>query len=112
MPLTLQYKHKRKTMKVLFATHRILDSVYTLQYQQIDEKTVKILQYDRDSNYGYENEGKLEQFSVVTDDKGIVTGVHFRNYQSGGPVISAESATRICSVANPQHKFSYIEQTA
>lgn len=93
--------------EIKLATQRLIDSVWTLQYEQIDESTIKILQYDRTTDVGYERERELEQCSLVEEIGRVVTHVRFRPYRNFSTFVTEETMTREMKVINPKYIFSY-----
>lgn len=96
-----------KSYETKKAVHRIIDSVWTVEYIQISESAVCILKYDRKDSEGYEREKELDHGRVVEDDNRTVKGLKISD-----PLKSSwdePENTRLLNVVNPQHVFSYTE---
>lgn len=63
------------------ATERLIDSVWTLEYNILPNGKVEILKYSREDIEGYENEKNLPRLNLQEDDKRIVTGVFLEPYE-------------------------------
>ncbi|MAI07981.1 MAG: hypothetical protein CMF61_03390 [Magnetococcales bacterium] len=94
-------------MSLQFATHRLIDSVWTLGFKWVDGK-VEIVSYDRENPVGYEHEQDLTQARLIDDDNRIVTHVKLRKYRAFD-YGWYEDAGETFEVVNPQHIFSYSE---
>ncbi|WGH49531.1 hypothetical protein [Alishewanella phage vB_AspM_Slicko01] len=77
---------------VKFATKRLLESVWTLGYKIVNDR-VEIISYNRENDYGYENESVLPKMQIIENDMRIAVGVTI----DGTDYV----------VSNPQHVFSY-----
>ena len=86
-----------------FATKRLLDSVWTLEYEQV-QGGIKIISYSRDNNYGYDHENELERCRPVEDKNRTVTDVQFAEYDPFN-----FEPERIEKVVNPKYIFDYSE---
>ena len=94
-------------MKTSFATERRLDSVWTLEYEQVSPTQIKIVQYSRNIQKGYDEEKTLERMQLVEDGGRIVKSVLFGPYEPFSSWLNADKVTRTCQVINPDHIFSY-----
>lgn len=89
---------------MLYATNRLIDSVWTVGYTMQEDGRVFIHSYDRDNPIGYEQEGKLPQALLDESAGRIVTGIQLRPYKSFDRNFKD---VPVIEVANPQHVFSY-----
>ena len=77
------------------AIHRIINSVWTLEYEPVSESEVKLLRFSRDDKEGYERERELPKGDVVESSYGKRT------------VIGITVEGKEYKVINPQYAFSY-----
>lgn len=80
-------------MKYYKAVHRILDSIWVIEYKVIGNAQIEIIKYSRDDPDGYELENELPKGHLVEDPGRIV-------YKA---VIDGQEY----EVVNPQYVFSY-----
>lgn len=52
-------------MQYKYATHRLIDSVWTVVYQELENGKVQIIRYDRDNMVGYKLENKLPKAKMI-----------------------------------------------
>jgi hypothetical protein len=93
----------------LKATHRLIDSVWTLEYQITPDNKAKIIKYSRNDTEGYKNEKSLPQCNVNEDDERTVTSITIRpKYkQFDNFVKEGEEGSTTFEVINPEHVFDY-----
>jgi len=84
------------------AANRILNSVWTLEYECHDDDTITIINYGRDDDEGYQRERDLLRCRVYEDEGRIVREVEFAEYAP-----FRFDSQGIYKVRNPQHVFSY-----
>jgi len=93
--------------KTYKATKSIIDSVWTLKFIYLGNGKIKIINYGRDDNEGYEKEKELPQCILMEAEKGrIVQSVKiapFEYFREGF------DDADILSVINQQNVFSYKE---
>ena len=89
------------------ATKRLLDSVWTLEFEVLNENEVKILKYSRDDKEGYDNERTLHQCRVVEDDDRNAISVLIRDKYDAFEWVDDKNCDRTYKVANVKHIFSY-----
>lgn len=80
---------------VFKAVHRIIDSVWTIEYQRISKTEVKIIRYSRDDAEGYKNEKNLTKGRLIESEDNSRT------------VVAADINGVINTVINPAFIFSY-----
>jgi len=85
-----------------FATQRLLDSVWTLKYVQVEIHTITIISYSRDDQYGYDNEKSLDRCRLCEQSDRTVIAVQFGPYEP-----FTFTPTEKVLVLNPLHVFSY-----
>lgn len=88
------------------ATERLIDSVWTLEYEITPSGKLHILNYSRKDPEGYEREKELMQCNLLETDQRIVIEVLLRPYQPF-EWVTVENATERYEVDNPKHIFSY-----
>lgn len=87
------YKWRNK-MK---AIQRRIDSVWTLEYEFINDHTIKIIAYGRNDPEGYDKEGILPK-AILVEASGRI--INFVKINDGGK-------TTIYQVENPKNIFKY-----
>jgi hypothetical protein len=75
------------------AVQRLINSMWTLTYELVSETSIKVIDYTRDDDEGYEREWELPRLRVIEDDKRFI--------------ISAEIGGKTYTVTNPRFVFSY-----
>jgi len=92
-------------MKNKIATNRLLDSVWTLEYQELNTGEIEIISYSRDNPYGYDREREVPMVRLVEEDPNrTVKAVRFAEYEQFGRCTKwGESIP----VANPKPVFQY-----
>ena len=89
------------------ATKRLIDSVWTLEFEVLNENEVKILKYSRDDKEGYDNERILPQCRVVEDDDRNAISVLIRDKYDAFEWVDEKNCDKTYKVANVMHIFSY-----
>ena len=89
------------------ATHRLIDSVWTIEYEIIDVFHVWIHKYSRTDQEGYDNERQLQQGTIIETANRIATELVIRPYESFNGWATKENATEKYIISNPLHIFSY-----
>lgn len=88
-----------------YATKRLIDSVWTLGYNETEEG-IEIVSYDRENPIGYKQEKTLPQVNIIEDDERTIIGVQFRDYTYSFQ--DAGYGTEL-KVLNPQYIFAYTQ---
>lgn len=91
---------------VLFATHRILDSVYTFEYKLGPHPMIEIISFGRDVELGYVHEDVATHVKLIEDEGRTVTHVVLFDYLGTG-YPTHKLTGEVLTVSNPQHIFSY-----
>lgn len=91
------------------ATHRLLDSVWTAEYEVISEseKTIKLIKYSRNDPEGYNRERELPQCTDIEAEGRIITHLMVRDKYKPFDWVSEKDCDRIYKLINPDHVFSY-----
>jgi hypothetical protein len=92
------------TMK---ATKRLIDSVWTLEYEFVPGGGVKILNYNREDPEGYEKEHDLPQCRIIEDEKRNITDVLIRNQYKPFDGVTKDNCDWDLKVVNPRYIFDY-----
>lgn len=58
-----------------YAVKRLIDSVWTLGYEEVDEYNVRVFSYDRDNPVGYEKEKELPKLVNIENDERVLEAV-------------------------------------
>jgi hypothetical protein len=89
------------------ATHRLIDSVWTVEYNEVSPTEVEILSFNRTDPEGYEKERQLPQCTVIEDDNRTFVGLLVRDKFESFKWVNKENCDRKYVVVNPKHVFSY-----
>ena len=89
------------------ATKRLIDSVWTVEYNVIDNDFVEIISYSREDKEGYEKENILPQCSVIEDDKRNFIGLMVKDVPTFLGWVNLQNGDHDYAVVNPKHVFSY-----
>jgi hypothetical protein len=84
---------EREIMTTMKATKRLVNSVWTLEYELTSDSTIHVVRYSRKDDEGYERESELPRVRLVESEDRTVTAA----------VIDDVSF----AVDNPGHVFSY-----
>lgn len=90
-------------------TKRLIDSVWTFEYNEQPNNKVEIVKYSRTDPEGYEKEKKLPQVSIVEDDNRTAVKVVIRpEYRPFDNFVKeTEEGVKVLEVSNPKHIFDY-----
>ena len=95
------------------ATKRLIDSVWTVEYNILSPTEVEILKFSREDPEGYEKERQLPQCGII-EDKGkdgysrTFVGLVVRDkFDSFGPWVNKQNCDHEYTVVNPKHIFDY-----
>jgi hypothetical protein len=94
---------------MFYATHRLIDSVWTLGYEKVSENEIRIISYDRDNPVGYKEEKNLPRIRIVEDEDRTVTDVIIDDFNAKSLSSLASFKSNMYKVVNPNHVFSYRE---
>jgi hypothetical protein len=90
------------------ATERMINSVWTVEYEIVSEGKVKILAYNRDDEEGYKREKELPRCKVIEDRVRNVKGLRISPVQPFSYMsIEQDDNSEYFEVVNVQHIFSY-----
>ena len=87
----------------LKAIQRIIDTVWTLDFEIINEKEVKIKSLCNQNPEGYKAEKQLPSFSLIEGAGRVVEGVRIAQVGDGAAFANGTHH----KVSNPQFIFSY-----
>jgi hypothetical protein len=90
------------------ATERMIDSVWTVEYEVVGENEAKILAFNREDPEGYEKERELPRCNLAEAGDRTVVGLTISPYESfryGASMTYPES--KFYKVVNPKYIFSY-----
>lgn len=88
------------------ATKRLIDSVWTLEYEVISPTEAEIIRYSREDMDGYRLERELPQCAIVQNEERIANKILIRKYEPFSWV-DEKNADAIYTVINPKHIFDY-----
>jgi len=90
------------------ATKRLIDSVWTVEYNIVGENEVEIIKYSRDDEDGYVNEANYPQCTIFEDDKRTAIELLIRNkYEQFGSFVNKVNCDKCYKIINPKHIFNY-----
>lgn len=88
------------------ATKRLIDAVWTVEFEIVSEGKIRILNYSRDDPEGYQREKELPQCELKEANDRIATHLWLKPYKSN-EWVTKDNVTEIYEVVNPQFIFSY-----
>lgn len=91
-------------MTIIKATKRLIDSVWTVEFEDLGNNQARIIRYSRNDEEGYEKEGKLPYGTVIEDEGRTVTGVRIDSHHWSD---DKNKTVKTYTVVNPDHVFSY-----
>lgn len=86
-----------KKPDVYYFTKRLLDSVWTCEYQVITKHQIRVLTWNRNNEIGYEQEKELPKGRIIEAEINDCPRT----------AVGAEIDGKIFEVINPQHVFNY-----
>ncbi len=89
------------------ATKRLIDSVWTLEYERIGDTKARIIRYSREDPEGYDKEKELPQCTLVEGENRIVTHVLLREKYEPYEWVNKGNCDFVLEVVNPLYIFSY-----
>lgn len=89
------------------ATHRLIDSVWTVEYEVLNEYQVNILKFTREDPEGYKRERELPQCEVLEDEKRNFIGLYVRDKFKPFEWVTKDNCDRKYAVNNVKHIFDY-----
>lgn len=104
MKIKLISKEQNTTLK---ATHRLIDSVWTLEFERIGDTQARITRYSRNDPEGYNREKELPQCTLVEAEGRVVTHVLLRENYKPFEWVDRDNCDFIFEVVNPLYVFSY-----
>jgi len=90
------------------ATERLIDSVWTVEYEVVGEKKAKIIAFNRKDPEGYEKESELPRCNLTETADRTVVGLTISpnaSFRYGAGLDYPDS--KFYEVVNPKHIFSY-----
>ena len=92
---------------MLKATHRLIDSVWTVGYNIVNENEIEVISFNRNDPEGYKNERTLPQCTVIEDDKRNFVGLMVRDKFYSFDWVNKENADHTYKVVNQKNVFDY-----
>jgi hypothetical protein len=92
------------------ATKRLIDAVWTLEYEIVDDKTIKIIQYNSSDPEGYQKEKQLPRCELEETKDRTVISVWIKPYVPFEYAMVKDHKAKKYEVVNPQFVFSYIKE--
>ena len=89
------------------ATERLIDSVWTVEFNVKSPTEVEIVKFSREDPEGYKREHELPQATVVEDENRTVTGLLIRNKFEPFEWVNLNNCDYALNVVNPKHVFDY-----
>ncbi len=89
------------------ATHRLIDSVWTVEFNEVSPTEVEIIRYSREDPEGYYRERELPQCTVVEAEGRIFTELMMRDKFHPFGWVNGDNCDRTYKVVNPKHVFDY-----
>jgi hypothetical protein len=90
------------------ATKRLIDSVWTIEYEILESGEAEILRYSRDDVEGYEKEKELPLGHIVEDEQRTAVMLILSPYKPFQYLADAtDFQAKTYMIANQKHIFSY-----
>ena len=89
------------------ATNRLIDSVWTVEYNIISPTEVEILKFSRTDPEGYKKERELPQCSVVENEHRDFIGLLVRDTFDSFKWVNEKNCDHQYTVVNVKHVFDY-----
>ena len=89
------------------ATERLINSVWTVEYNEVSPTEVEIVKFSRDDQEGYDKERELPQFLLIEESGRIVTKLLIRDKYKPFEWVNEGNCDREYKVVNPKHIFSF-----
>ena len=89
------------------ATHRLINSVWTVEYNIVSPTEVEIVKFSREDPEGYERERELPQCTVVEAEGRIFAALLVRDAFDAFGWVNLENCDRKYVVTNQKHVFDY-----
>jgi hypothetical protein len=89
------------------ATQRLIDSVWTVEFNILNENEVEIIRYSRNDKEGYDNEQTLPQCGIIEDEKRNIVGLLVRDEFDAYNWVNEGNCDKNYKVKNSKHVFSY-----
>jgi hypothetical protein len=89
------------------ATHRLIDSVWTVDFSIISPTEIIVNRFSRDDQEGYDRERELPQCTVKEDEHRRFVGLFVRDKYEPFDWCSALNCDHEYTVVNPKHVFDY-----
>lgn len=89
------------------ATNRLIDSVWTVEFNVISDTEVEILKFTREDIEGYEKEKQLPQCAVIEGDKRTFEKLLVRNSYDQFGRVNKDNCDNEYTVVNPRYIFNY-----
>lgn len=89
------------------ATHRLIDSVWTVEYNIVSPTEVEILRFSREDPEGYQKERELPQCQVVENEKRDFVGLLVRDKFDSFEWVNLGNCDHQYVVVNVKHVFDY-----
>ena len=88
-----------------YATERLIDSVWTIEYKVLNDNEVEILSYNRENPIGYEQERTLNRGGLVETKDRLVTHLIIEPYEPFKSWVNGNG--KKYTVVNSKYIFSY-----
>lgn len=89
------------------ATHRLIDSVWTVEYEILSPTEIKIIRFSREDPEGYQRERELPQCTVKEENDRTFVGLYVRDKYEPFSWCSALNCDHEYTVVNPMYVFDY-----
>lgn len=88
------------------ATQRLIDSVWTLEYNVLNNGKIFVINYSREDEEGYKQEKSLPRINPKENTNRVLEGVYIQPYEPFLYWAKKENSVYY-EVENPKHIFSY-----
>lgn len=89
------------------ATHRLIDSVWTVEYNVVSPTEVEIIKFTREDQEGYDKERELPQCAIIEGDKRTFIQLLVKDKYISFEWVNKETCDHTYTVTNPRYIFNY-----
>lgn len=89
------------------ATNRLIDTVWTVEFNVISDTEVEILKFTRTDPEGYEKERQLPQCAIIEGDKRTFVSLLVRDEFKSFERVNKDNCDHQYTVINPRYIFNY-----
>jgi hypothetical protein len=89
------------------ATQRLINSVWTCEFNVISDTEVEIVKHTREDPEGYEKEEEFPNFSIKETVGRVAVQLLIKEYKAFGGFVNLSNAEKVYTIINPKYIFDY-----